>query len=170
MTGHTTRHAFVDSPIGTLTLIADGDAIVEVWFPNHADGPTASLDDSTLDPDHPVLVRTSTQLAEYFAGTRTAFDLPLAPEGTPFQLAAWRALSTIPFGETVSYGEQASRLGDPNKARAVGAANGRNPIPIIVPCHRVIGANGRLTGFGGGVESKAWLLDHEQRVRQEAVA
>ena len=90
MTGHTTHHAFVDSPIGTLTLIADGDAIVEVWFPNHADGPTASLDESTLDPDHPVLARTSVQLAEYFAGTRTEFDLPLAPEGTPFQLAAWR--------------------------------------------------------------------------------
>ena len=170
MTGHTTHHALVDSPIGTLTLIADADAIVEVWFPNHADAPSASLADSTLDPSHPVLVRARTQLTEYFAGTRTEFDLPLAPEGTPFQLAAWRALSTIAFGETVSYGEQASRLGDPNKARAVGAANGRNPIPIIVPCHRVIGANGHLTGFGGGVESKAWLLDHEQRVRQEAVA
>jgi methylated-DNA-[protein]-cysteine S-methyltransferase len=170
MTEHSTRHAFLDSPIGTLTLIAEDDAIVEVWFPNHSADPTAALDDSTLDPGHPVLARASAQLDEYFAGTRTEFDVPLAPDGTPFQLAAWGALTTIPYGETVSYGEQASRLGDPNKARAVGAANGRNPIPIIVPCHRVIGANGHLTGFGGGVESKAWLLDHEQRVRREEVA
>ena len=88
--------------------------------------------------------------------------MPLAPHGTAFQLAAWQALRTIPYGETVSYGEQARRLGDARKARAVGAANGRNPLPIVVPCHRVVGANGHLTGFGGGIECKAWLLDHER--------
>ena len=91
--------------------------------------------------------------------------MPLAPHGTAFQLAAWQALRTIPYGETVSYGEQARRLGDARKARAVGAANGRNPLPIVVPCHRVVGANGHLTGFGGGIECKAWLLDHERAVR-----
>jgi methylated-DNA-[protein]-cysteine S-methyltransferase len=156
------HYSLLDSPIGTLTLVADEDALVAVWFPNHGDGPTDELGDAVLDPDHPVLRRASVQLDEYFAGTRTEFDVPLAPVGTPFQLAAWRALATIPYGETVSYGEQARRLGAANKARAVGAANGRNPIPIIVPCHRVVGADGHLTGFGGGVTTKAWLLDHEQ--------
>ncbi len=168
------HYSFLDTPIGTLTLIADDAALVEVWFPNHTehDGGAGvdELDGAVLDPEHTVLRRASDQLSEYFAGTRTTFDVPLAPEGTPFQLAAWRALSTIPFGETVSYGEQAKRLGDPNKARAVGAANGRNPLPIIVPCHRVVGSSGQLTGFGGGVESKAWLLDHEQAVVNGAVA
>ena len=164
-TTHSTRrpthHAIVDSPIGPLTLIADDDAIVEVRFPNHSGDPAAALGDSVLDPDHPVIARASAQLAEYFAGTRTEFDLPLAPAGTPFQVAAWRALSTIPYGETVSYGEQATRLGDPRKARAVGAANGRNPIALIVPCHRVIGANGALTGYAYGVDRKRALLELE---------
>ena len=113
---------------------------------------------------HAVLERAAGQLQEYFAGERRDFDVPLRPHGTTFQLAAWTALSTIPYGETVSYGEQASRLGDRRLARAVGAANGRNPLPIIVPCHRVVGANGHLTGFGGGIECKAWLLDHERSV------
>jgi methylated-DNA-[protein]-cysteine S-methyltransferase len=95
---------------------------------------------------------------------RTEFDLPLDAQGTPFQRSAWTALCTIPFGETVSYGEQARRLGDARKARAVGAANGRNPISIVVPCHRVVGSNGSLTGFAAGLDAKAWLLDHERRV------
>ena len=107
------------------------------------------------------------QLEEYFDGSRTEFDVPLAPEGTPFQQQAWSVLRSIPFGATMSYGEQAAALGDRKRARAVGAANGRNPIPIIVPCHRVVGSNGHLTGFGGGIESKAWLLDHERRVSFE---
>ena len=165
------HYSFLDSPIGTLTLVADDDALVEVWFPNHRErdgGPSIDeRDGAVFDPEHAILRHASEQLGEYFAGSRTTFDVPLAPEGTPFQRAAWRALSTIPFGETVSYGEQARRLGDPHKARAVGAANGRNPLPIIVPCHRVVGSNGRLTGFGGGVESKAWLLDHERAVRND---
>jgi methylated-DNA-[protein]-cysteine S-methyltransferase len=103
-----------------------------------------------------------TQLAEYFDGTRTAFDLPLDPIGTPFQRTVWRALVEIPYGETVTYGELAQRLGRPSAARAVGLANGRNPIGIIVPCHRVVGANGDLTGYGGGLERKRHLLDLEQ--------
>ncbi len=114
-------------------------------------------------------METARQLGEYFAGERLEFDLPLRPVGTAFQLAAWRALTTIPYGRTVSYGEQARRLGHAGRARAVGAANGSNPLPIVVPCHRVIGADGSLTGFGGGLEIKAWLLDHERRVAGETL-
>lgn len=150
----------VDSQIGTITLIADDEALVEVRFPKEG----WRVDEAVPDADHPVLRQAAQELTEYFAGTRTDFDVPLDPRGTAFQLAAWAALRTIPYGETVSYGEQAKRLGDVGKARAVGAANGRNPLPIIVPCHRVIGSNGHLTGFGGGIESKAWLLDHEKQV------
>lgn len=154
----------IESPIGTITLVADDDSLVEVRFPNEATR-TAATEDSSAG-DHPVLRHAAEQLREYFAGERVDFDVPLAPNGTSFQLAAWEALRTIPYGETVSYGEQARRLGDARKARAVGAANGRNPLPIIVPCHRVVGANGHLTGFGGGIECKAWLLDHERNVLQ----
>ncbi|MFM8380476.1 MAG: methylated-DNA--[protein]-cysteine S-methyltransferase, partial [Actinomycetota bacterium] len=107
--------------------------------------------------------RAVAQLEEYFAGTRMDFDLPLDPEGTPFQRDVWRVLRTIPYGETISYGEQARRLGDARKARAVGAANGRNPLGIIVPCHRVIGGDGSLTGFAAGVDTKRALLEHERR-------
>jgi methylated-DNA-[protein]-cysteine S-methyltransferase len=163
------RRTVVDSPIGAITLVAEDDALVEVHLPNGS--PPADPDASGSAPaSDPVLDRASSQLREYFAGERVEFDVPLAPHGTPFQLAAWQALRTIPYGETVSYGEQARRLGDRNLARAVGAANGRNPLPIIVPCHRVVGANGHLTGFGGGIECKAWLLDHERAVRQRATA
>lgn len=155
-------HAVIDSPIGPLSLIADDEAIVELRFPNAPLEPGEGGDE---DADHPVLQQAADELDEYFAGERTDFDVPLSPNGTAFQLAAWNALRDIPFGETVSYGDQARRLGGVNKSRAVGAANGRNPIPIIVPCHRVIGANGNLTGFGGGIEMKVWLLDHERRIR-----
>ena len=103
------------------------------------------------------------ELAEYFAGVRQHFDVALDPQGSPFQLAAWRGLLTIPYGETVSYGEQADRLGHHGKARAIGAANGSNPIPVIVPCHRVVGSDGSLTGFGGGLPTKSWLLHHERQ-------
>ena len=108
----------------------------------------------SADPDHPVLVATVAQLGEYFAGERQEFDLPLDPVGTDFQQSAWSALRTIPYGTTVSYGEQAARMGDRRKARAVGAANGRNPISIVVPCHRVVGSNGALTGFAGGIDDE----------------
>ena len=122
------------------------------------------LADATDDPAHPVVAAAAAQLAEYFAGERTDFDLPLDPVGTEFQRSAWEALRTIPYGTTVSYGEQAERMGDRRKARAVGAANGRNPISIIVPCHRVVGANGALTGFAGGIDTKAWLLARTSRL------
>lgn len=148
----------VPSPIGLLHVTATDDAVVAIWFAGQE--PTGA----PADGPHRVLDLATEQLEEYFAGARTEFDLPLEPRGTPFQQAAWKALLTIPYGHTVSYGEQARRLGDPNKARAVGAANGQNPIPIVVPCHRVIGSSGKLTGFGGGLPTKSWLLEHEQTV------
>jgi methylated-DNA-[protein]-cysteine S-methyltransferase len=109
----------------------------------------------------PVLARARRQLEEYFAHARTTFDLPLDPVGSAFQLRVWSALRAIPYGTTLSYSDLARRLGDVRATRAVGAANGRNPIPIIVPCHRVVGAHGELTGFGGGIDRKRWLLEHE---------
>ena len=163
------------TPVGELTLIASGQGLRAVRWPGEALGSAVdrrlSLRDSVPEPtarvDAPaaILRAAAAQLRDYFAGVRTSFDLPLAPTGTPFQRTAWEVLRGIPFGTTISYGEQARRLGDPLKARAVGAANGRNPIPIIVPCHRVIGADGSLTGFSAGVERKAWLLRHEAAIR-----
>ena len=141
----------INSPIGPLTLTERDGALVRLSFGAH--GP--------CDPPTPVLRRAIGQLNEYFAGTRREFDLPLAPNGTEFQLACWQALTEIPYGETRSYGEQAARIGRPDRARAVGAANGANPIAIIQPCHRVIGADGSLVGFGGGLETKRRLLDLE---------
>lgn len=155
------RHTVIDTPIGLLTLVAADTALREVRFPN---GRPVGPADGPCDPDHPVLARAARQLVEYFAGERTDFDVPLDPQGSPFQRAAWRGLTTIPFAATVSYGEQARRLGHDGRARAIGAANGSNPIPVILPCHRVIGSDGSLTGFGGGLETKAWLLHHERRV------
>jgi methylated-DNA-[protein]-cysteine S-methyltransferase len=111
-----------------------------------------------------VLSAAAVQLGEYFAGRRKEFEVPLAPQGTPFQRAVWSELLRIPFGETVSYGEIAARIARPRAVRAVGAANGRNPIALIVPCHRVIGSDGTLTGYGGGLPTKRWLLAHEERV------
>jgi methylated-DNA-[protein]-cysteine S-methyltransferase len=120
------------------------------------------------NPEHPILRRTAAQLDEYFAGSRTRFDVPLDLQGTRFQLAAWRSLADIPFGATTSYGRQAAALGIPTASRALGAANGANPVCIVLPCHRVIGADGSLTGFGGGLPTKQWLLDHEARVLADA--
>lgn len=145
------------TPIGPLTLTADEDALVGISF-----GIDEATTRSTVrDDDCPVLKEARRQLEEYFAGVRTEFDLPLAPRGTPFQLRVWEQLRLIPYGSTTSYGELASRLGDRNASRAVGLANGRNPIPIVVPCHRVIGADGSLTGFSGGVDTKRRLLELE---------
>ena len=161
----------VESPVGPLTLVASDKGLRAVLWTQENDvglrlGPIEGGED---DPNG-VLATTATQLDEYFAGRRRSFDIPLDPVGSDFQQTAWDALLTIPFGETVSYGEQARRLGDARKARAVGAANGRNPISIIVPCHRVVGADGSLTGFGGGIETKAWLLDHERKVWAEQLS
>jgi methylated-DNA-[protein]-cysteine S-methyltransferase len=156
-----------DSPVGSLTIIASDVGLRAILWPD--DNPArVRLPDATDEPSHPVLVTTVGQLVEYFAGDRIEFDVPLDAVGTKFQRSAWASLRTIRYGTTVSYGEQAERMGDRRKARAVGAANGRNPISIIVPCHRVIGATGALTGFAGGTETKAWLLAHEQRVASRA--
>lgn len=145
-------------PIGTLTLVASDKGLMGVWWPD--DARMAIFGDP--DPDHPVLQQARRELDEYFAGERTRFDVPLDPIGTDFQRAAWQILRGIDYATTITYAEQARRLGDPNKARAVGAANGRNPISIIVPCHRVIGSSGALTGFAGGLDTKHWLLEFER--------
>jgi methylated-DNA-[protein]-cysteine S-methyltransferase len=151
-----------DSPVGALRVVASDAGIRAVLWPGD-DPARVRLVETIEDPGHPMIAATVVQLAEYFAGDRIEFDVPLDAVGTDFQRLAWAALRTIAYGTTVSYGEQAERMGDRRKARAVGAANGRNPISIIVPCHRVIGANGTLTGFAGGTDTKAWLLEHEQR-------
>ncbi len=154
----------IDTPIGPLRLVASNLGLRAVQWPRDRDDVQVADDACVDDPTHPVLQAAATQLGEYFEGSRREFDLPLDVLGTAFQQAAWSVLRTIPFGATISYGEQAERLGDRRKSRAVGAANGRNPVSIIVPCHRVIGADGSLTGFAAGTEVKAWLLDHERRV------
>ncbi|MBO9725569.1 MAG: methylated-DNA--[protein]-cysteine S-methyltransferase [Novosphingobium sp.] len=148
------------SPVGELTLIASEAGLVAVLWEND-DPARVRLADVKDEADHPVLTRTAVQLAEYFAGERRAFDLPLDFRGTDFQKSVWAQLLAIPFGETRSYGEIARNLGNPTASRAVGAANGRNPISIIAPCHRVVGASGSLTGFAGGLEAKAFLLKLE---------
>ena len=148
------------SPIGELVITASDSGLTGVWFPRTGEVAAAPPDEER-GPVSAVLARTCEQLAEYFAGSRTRFDIPLDPLGTAFQRRVWEALLAIPYGTTLSYSELARRLGDVRATRAVGAANGRNPIPIVVPCHRVIGANGALTGFGGGLDRKRWLLEHE---------
>jgi len=148
------------SPIGTLCLCAEDDQLVELHLP---DRPAPAVAAAPAGSERRgVLARTIAQLTEYFAGERHDFDLPLAPRGTAFQTQVWRALAEIPFGTTCSYGDLARVVGRPSASRAVGAANGRNPIAIILPCHRVIGSNGELTGYGGGLPMKRWLLEHER--------
>ena len=155
----------LSTPIGPIDVVADDTAIVSIWFEADGEGQRPVAARPVARADHPLLDRAATQLEEYFEGTRTEFDLPLAPAGTAFQQQAWAVLRQIPYGETISYGHQARLLGDAKKSRAVGAANGKNPIPIVVPCHRVVGSNGHLTGFAGGLDTKAWLLDHERSHR-----
>ena len=153
------RYEIVSSPIGKLLLIADGHALVEMRF-------AGTWETSDIAPDWQrggeLLGRVTAQLGEYFEGQRREFDLPLLPEGTEFQHRVWHTLRAIPFGVTISYAELARRLGEPSAIRAVGAANGRNPIPVIIPCHRVIGSDGSMIGFGGGIELKKRLLQLEQ--------
>jgi methylated-DNA-[protein]-cysteine S-methyltransferase len=157
--GATYRHD-LDSPIGALVLLADSDgALSGLLYPGHR---TISLAEGAVADPAPFR-EVQTQLEEYFAGERTVFDVPLAPVGTSFQKAAWEQLLLIPFGETRTYGQIANALGQPGAARAVGLANNRNPISIIVPCHRVIGSTGNLTGYGGGIDAKKFLLDLESR-------
>jgi len=149
----------IQSPIGDLMLISDGKALTGLYMNNqkHAARRAMAIRDKKM-LNHP-----REQLQAYLAGELREFELPLAAEGTPFQQRVWRALCDIPYGETISYGELARRIGQPTAARAVGLANGQNPISIVVPCHRVIGANGSLTGYGGGLERKRWLLAHESK-------
>lgn len=178
----------IQTPIGPLLLVAspagvravlwpgeDGSRVVLAGRPARAGVPSAGRQSPAAQPGQPAdspddpralahLDRAAGELLEYFAGTREEFSVALDPVGTPFQQAAWAVLRTIPYGSTLSYGQQARALGDPAKARAVGAANGRNPVSIIVPCHRVVATSGHLTGFAGGLDTKAWLLAHEQRV------
>ena len=153
------RHTVVPSPIGPLTVVRDGEALVRLAMAAPGQFVDAELGDRT-DTGFEEVAR---QLEEYFAGERTAFDLPLHPVGSAFELAVWQQLTRIPYGETRSYGYVATAVGEPGGAQAVGAANGRNPLAIVVPCHRVIGADGSLVGFGGGLPRKRFLLDLEQR-------
>jgi methylated-DNA-[protein]-cysteine S-methyltransferase len=141
----------LDTPIGRLILESDGDVLISIWLPTQSQ-PVRGRDDAP-----PVLKETATQLEEYFARERTEFDVPMELDGTDFQQDVWRELSRIPYGETISYGELARRVGRPKGPRAVGQANGRNPIPIIVPCHRVLASNG-IGGYGGGLPMKRTLL------------
>lgn len=160
-------------PLGALTLESDGRALTRVWFPGESPPPTPAPrrgaraagegggDDDVRIRDAQPFAAVIAQLDEYFAGARRKFDLPLAPRGTPFQQKVWRELRKIPYGRTITYATLAHRAGNDAACRAVGAANGRNPLPIVVPCHRVIGADGSLTGFGGGLDAKRALLKLE---------
>lgn len=157
----TTRtHTVIESPFDPLTLVAGGDELCGLYMVQQRHLPEL-VTFGDPEPSNPVLVETERQLKEYFAGQRKEFDLPIRFFGTPFQQLVWTALSEIPYGETVSYGQLADRLGRPTASRAVGLANGKNPIGIIVPCHRVVGATGDLTGYGGGLDRKRRLLDFE---------
>lgn len=148
----------IDSPIGLLTLVASDTGLRKILWADQAD----DAGDAEVDDGHPVLEATASQLTAYFAGERHTFDLPLDLIGTDFQKQAWLALADVPYGETTSYGEQAERIGRKGAFRAVGAANGKNPVPIVLPCHRIVGANGALTGFAGGLDIKQQLLALEQ--------
>ena len=152
------RYAITSTPIGDLVLISDGGSLSAISF---VDGRTAPTLDATYVRDDAAFDDASTQLQQYFAGQRTAFDLPLAPHGTAFQQRVWDAIQKIQYGTTITYGQIAAKLREPRSVRAVGAANGRNPLPIVIPCHRVVGADGSLRGYGGGLHRKQWLLAHE---------
>ena len=152
------NYIHLETRIGKLLIAGDAQTVRRIGFPNNNAPEPGWIDESTGP-----LESTARQLQEYFNGRRTSFDLPVAPEGTAFQRKVWLALQDIPYGETISYGDLARRVGNPKASRAVGAANGQNPIPIVIPCHRVIGANGKLTGFGGGLPVKEALLELEAK-------
>ena len=143
----------LDTPVGRMALECEGEALTALYLPNRPMEPAGV--------ETPLLAQGRAELAEYFQGKRRAFDLPLAPKGTPFQLRVWNELANIPYGTVISYKELAQRVDRPKGFQAVGQANGRNPLPIFLPCHRVVGANGSLTGYAGGLEVKQWLLQLE---------
>jgi methylated-DNA-[protein]-cysteine S-methyltransferase len=155
------NYAYFDSPIGPLLIAGHADAITQISFPKN--GKPAKPGAGWMDSARGPVGQAIRQLHEYFSGRRREFHLPLAFEGTAFQKSVWRQLQEIPYGETISYGELAKRVGNPKASRAVGSANGKNPIPIVVPCHRVIAAGGKLGGFGGGLPTKQALLDLETK-------
>lgn len=156
------RHATLPTDLGDLLVVADDGGLAGVYFPGHWHPPALDSLGAAVDAaDDPLISRLGAELDEYLAGRRIRFDLPLAPTGDEFQQAVWRMLREIPYGETVTYGELAMRLGDRNLARRVGGAVGRNPISILVPCHRVVGADGSLTGYAGGLDRKRRLLELE---------
>ncbi|MFL6593303.1 MAG: methylated-DNA--[protein]-cysteine S-methyltransferase [Luteimonas sp.] len=159
-----TFHLSMPSPVGPLLLAADDDGLRLIEF--DSPGHPATRGEDWRQAENNVLRDARAQLEEYFAGRRREFDLPLAPRGTAFQRDVWRCLRGIPYGETISYAELARRIARPGAMRAVGAANGRNPLPIVVPCHRVIGADGSLTGFGGGLPTKRFLLELEGAIEK----
>ena len=146
---------YIQSPVGKLGIVANDNAIVRILWPNE------KMKDEVVQQDTPVLKQAAYELEEYFSGSLKKFSVKTAPEGTVFQKSVWAALKKIPHGKAICYQQQAANLGDAKKSRAVGAANGKNPIPIIIPCHRVIGKNGKLTGFAGGLKTKEFLLVHE---------
>jgi methylated-DNA-[protein]-cysteine S-methyltransferase len=156
----TTFYTQIESPLGPLLLAADDAGLRQILFVN---GRHPAKPQSSWKEDRAPLSSAIGQLNGYFAGELESFDLQLAPEGTPFQLAVWHRLCDIPYGETISYGQLANQIGNPKASRAVGLANGSNPIPIVIPCHRVIGSNGKLTGYGGGLPIKEKLLALERR-------
>ena len=157
-----------EAPFGVVTVIGSNFGIRFVMFSNDAHPkPLEKLHISDTDI-HDSVNDAVIQLDEYFAGSRRDFELPLDLQGTEFQVAAWNALADIPYGHTASYGQQAASIGRPKAVRAIGGANGRNPVGIVLPCHRIVGADGSLTGFGGGIEVKKWLLDHEQSILHSA--
>ncbi len=158
-------HTLIASPLGDLTVVAEGGALRGLYFESHRRRPRP---DALGVRSASGFEETRRQLDEYFAGERTRFDLPLAPEGDEFQRQVWRLLAGIPFGETRSYGELARHLGNVSLSQAVGAANGRNPLAVIVPCHRVVGADGGLTGYAGGLDRKRFLLNHEEPSERRA--
>ncbi len=156
-----TFYTFAPSPFGDLLLISDGESLMGLFLPKHTHGPGEVSSEWQRADDLPVFDIARTQLRAYFEGSLAEFHVPLRMDGTPFQRTVWNELTRIPAGATISYGELARRVGNPKASRAVGLANGRNPVSIIVPCHRVIGSDGSLTGYGGGIDRKRALLKHE---------
>jgi methylated-DNA-[protein]-cysteine S-methyltransferase len=157
------EHVILPSPIGPLTLVAEAGELTALYMDAQQHRPDESSLGVPGDPDAAPFATASRQLADYFAGQLTEFDLPLAPAGTPFQRRVWAALQAIPYGQTWSYAQLAGKIGQATAVRAVGLANGRNPIALVIPCHRVIGSDGSLTGYGGGLDRKRFLLDLEAR-------
>ncbi|MBT8160854.1 MULTISPECIES: methylated-DNA--[protein]-cysteine S-methyltransferase [Arthrobacter] len=157
-----TRHTTIDSPLGRLTLTAQGELLTGIFFEGHWHMPPPEFFGEPTGADDPVFRQAALELNEYLDGQRTAFDVPYKASGNPFQEKVWSRLESIPYGETVSYGELAKELGDRNLSQAVGSAVGRNPLSIVIPCHRVVGHDGRLTGYAGGLKNKRFLLELEE--------